>query len=160
EALLHPCFAVLPYEGYVTLAARLNRLTPGDHPKKTFLASTGAEAVENAIKIARSFTRRPAILAFDHAFHGRTLMAMSLTYKASPYRHGLGPFAPEIYRAPFPYEYRSSAPDAAVACLAATRDLVENHIGKDQLAAMIIEPVLGEGGVIPAPPAFLRGLAA
>jgi 4-aminobutyrate aminotransferase/(S)-3-amino-2-methylpropionate transaminase len=149
---------VFLYEGYVTLAARLNRMTPGDHRKKTMLVNSGAEAVENAIKIARSYTRRPAVLAFEHAFHGRTLLAMSLTAKVVPYRHGFGPFAPEIYRAPFPYEYRSSFPDPAEGCLTAARDLVKHHIGADQLAAIVVEPVLGEGGVIPAPPAFLRGL--
>jgi 4-aminobutyrate aminotransferase/(S)-3-amino-2-methylpropionate transaminase len=156
--LLHGSFNVLPYEGYVSLCARLNRITPGDFPKKTFLANSGAEAVENAVKIARAYTRRPAVLAFEHAFHGRTHLAMSLTGKARPYRLGFGPFAPEVYRAPYPLSYRSAAPDPAGACLAAVHDLVLDHIGADQLAAIVVEPVLGEGGVVPAPAAFLRGL--
>jgi 4-aminobutyrate aminotransferase/(S)-3-amino-2-methylpropionate transaminase len=159
-ALLHASFNVLPYEGYVALAARLNRATPGDFPKKTFLANSGAEAVENAVKIARAHTRRQAILAFDHAFHGRTHLAMSLTGKVRPYRWGFGPFAPEVYRAPFPHPYRSAAADPGAECLAAAREIVAHQIGADQLAAVIVEPVLGEGGVIPAPVAFLRGLRA
>ncbi|MFT3769440.1 MAG: 4-aminobutyrate--2-oxoglutarate transaminase [Minicystis sp.] len=157
-SLLHASFNVLPYERYVALCARLNRLVPGDFPKKTFLANSGAEAVENAVKIARAYTKRPAILAFEHAFHGRTYMAMSLTGKARPYRHGFGPFTPEVYRAPYPQLYRSDAMDPAGACLSAVRELVLHHIGADQLAAIVVEPVLGEGGVIPAPKAFLRGL--
>jgi 4-aminobutyrate aminotransferase/(S)-3-amino-2-methylpropionate transaminase len=160
QALLHTCFAVVPYEGYVALSARLNRATPGAFPKKTFLANSGAEAVENAIKIGRAHTERQSVLAFEHAFHGRTYMAMSLTAKARPYRHGFGPLAPEVYRAPFPYAYRSSAPDAAEESLRAVRSLVVDHIGADQLAAIVVEPVLGEGGVVPAPPSFLRGLRA
>jgi len=154
-ALLHASFNVLPYEGYVTLAARLNRATPGNFRKKTFLANSGAEAVENAVKIARAHTKRQAILAFEHAFHGRTYLAMSLTGKVRPYRHGFGPFAPEIYRAPFPH-----APGAADDCLRAVREIVEHQIGADQLAAIVVEPVLGEGGVVPAPVPFLRGLRA
>lgn len=158
-ALLHASFNVLPYEGYVALAARLNALVPGPFPKKTFLANSGAEAVENAVKIARAYTKRPAVLAFDHAFHGRTLMAMTLTAKATPYRHGFGPFAPEVYRTPFPYAYRGED-NVAEACLRAVRAIVKDQIGVDQLAAMVVEPVLGEGGVVPAPPVFLRGLRA
>ncbi len=160
EALLHASFNVLPYEGYVALCARLNRLAPGDFPKKTFLANSGAEAVENAVKIARAYTKRQAVVAFDHAFHGRTHMAMTLTAKATPYRRGFGPFAPEVYRAPFPYAYRSPVPDAAEACLRAVRAIVQDQIGADQVAAIVVEPVLGEGGVVPAPPSFLRGLRA
>jgi 4-aminobutyrate aminotransferase / (S)-3-amino-2-methylpropionate transaminase / 5-aminovalerate transaminase len=155
EALLHASFNVLPYEGYVALAARLNRVTPGDFPKKTFLANSGAEAVENAIKIARAHTRRQAVLAFEHAFHGRTHLAMSLTSKVRPYRHGFGPFAPEVYRAPYPRSLAAAGP-----CLSAVREIIDHQIGPDQLAAIIVEPVLGEGGVIPAPTAFLRGLRA
>lgn len=154
-ALLHASFNVLPYEGYVALATRLNRVTPGDFPKKTFLANSGAEAVENAVKIARAFTRRPAVLAFEHAFHGRTHLAMSLTGKVRPYRHGFGPFAPEVYRAPFPH-----MAGAADACLRAVREIISYQIGSDQLAAIVVEPVLGEGGVVPAPIPFLRGLRA
>jgi 4-aminobutyrate aminotransferase/(S)-3-amino-2-methylpropionate transaminase len=158
--LLHASFNVLPYEGYVALAARLNRRTPGDFAKKTFLANSGAEAVENAVKIARAHTGRRAVLAFEHAFHGRTYLAMSLTAKATPYRRGFGPFAPEVYRAPFPYAYRSPAPDAVGACLRAAREIIEDQIGEGELAAIVVEPVLGEGGVVPAPIPFLRGLRA
>jgi 4-aminobutyrate aminotransferase/(S)-3-amino-2-methylpropionate transaminase len=174
--LLHASFNVLPYEGYVALATRLNALVPGAFPKKTFLANSGAEAVENAVKIARAYTKRQAVLAFEHAFHGRTHMAMSLTSKALPYRHGFGPFAPEVYRAPFPYAYRSEARDSlagetqarasgagddvATACLRSVRAIVEEQLGADQVAAIVVEPVLGEGGVVPAPPTFLRGLRA
>jgi 4-aminobutyrate aminotransferase/(S)-3-amino-2-methylpropionate transaminase len=157
-ALLHASFYALPYEGYVALAARLNRATPGSFAKKTFLANTGAEAVENAVKIARAYTKRQAVIAFEHAFHGRTYMAMTLTGKALPYRRGFGPFAPEVYRAPFPYAYRSAASDACEASLRSVRALIQDQIGSDQVAAIVVEPVLGEGGVVPAPLPFLRHL--
>jgi 4-aminobutyrate aminotransferase/(S)-3-amino-2-methylpropionate transaminase len=156
--LLHGSFNVLPYEGYVTLAARLNHLTPGAFPKKTFFVNSGSEAVENAVKIARAFTKRQAVLAFEHAFHGRTYIAMSLTGKVKPYRHGFGPLAPEVYRAPYPNPYRAGCEDASEACLRAVHEVVAHQIGADQLAAIVVEPVLGEGGVVPAPTAFLRGL--
>jgi 4-aminobutyrate aminotransferase/(S)-3-amino-2-methylpropionate transaminase len=156
--LLHASFYAMPYEGYLALAARLNRVTPGRFAKKTFLANTGAEAVENAVKIARTYTKRQAIVAFEHAFHGRTYMAMTLTGKAIPYRRGFAPFAPEVYRAPFPYAYRSEVPDACEASLRAVRVLIEDQIGADQVAAIVVEPVLGEGGVVPAPRPFLPAL--
>lgn len=154
-ALLHGSFNVTPHPSYVALATRLNDITPGDFPKKTFFVNSGAEAVENAVKIARAFTRRQSVLAFEHAFHGRTYMAMSLTGKVKPYRHGFGPLAPEIYRAPYPHPG-----DDPERCLRAVREVVTQQIGADQLAAIVVEPVLGEGGVVPAPTSFLRGLRA
>jgi 4-aminobutyrate aminotransferase/(S)-3-amino-2-methylpropionate transaminase len=158
ERFLHTSFNVVPYEGYVALAERLNRLVPGRGPKKTFLANSGAEAVENAVKIARAHTRRQGVVCFDHAFHGRTFMAMSLTSKAV-YRQGFAPYCGEVYRAPFPYAYRSPEPDAGAWAFGAFRDLVLNHMGKDNLAAVILEPVLGEGGFVDAPAGFVRDLA-
>jgi 4-aminobutyrate aminotransferase/(S)-3-amino-2-methylpropionate transaminase len=156
---LHTSFNTVPYEGYVALSERLNRLAPGRGPKKTFLANSGAEAVENAVKIARAHTGRQAVVCFDHAFHGRTYLAMSMTAKHG-YRHGFAPFCPEIYRSPFPYAYRSPEPDAAAWAFRAFRELALHHIGVDDLAAVIIEPVAGEGGFIDAPVPFLRALSA
>ncbi len=155
--LLHSSINVVPYEGYVALAERLNRLTPGDFPKKTFLASTGAEAVENAVKIARAFTGRQAVVGFDHAFHGRTFLALSLTSKLA-YRSGFAPFAPEVYRAPFPYAYRSPDPDVTGFAFRALDDLVTHHIGRKNVAAILLEPVAGEGGFIDVPGDYLRRL--
>jgi 4-aminobutyrate aminotransferase / (S)-3-amino-2-methylpropionate transaminase / 5-aminovalerate transaminase len=157
--LLHSSINVVPYEGYVTLAERLNRITPGDFPKKTFLANSGAEAVENAVKIARAFTGRQAVVCFDHAFHGRTQLALTLTSKLG-YRSGFAPFAPEVYRAPFPYAYRTEAADVTEAAFHAFDELVTHHIGRKNVAAVIIEPVLGEGGFIDAPGEYLRRLRA
>src|SRR3954447_21410720 len=108
EAFTHTCFQVTPYEGYLEVCETLNRLTPGDHPKRSFLVNSGAEAVENAVKVARAATGRPAVVAFDHGFHGRTLMGMTLTGKVMPYKQGFGPFAPEVYRAPYSYPYRGT----------------------------------------------------
>ncbi len=155
ERFTHTCFQVAMYESYLRLAERLNGLAPGDDPKKTILLTTGAEAVENAIKIARVATRRPAIIAFTHSFHGRTLLGLSLTGKATAYRQEFGPFAPEIYHTPFPYEYRGWDCGRAIEAL---RDLFETQVTPDQVAAIIIEPVLGEGGFVPASPDFLREL--
>lgn len=157
--LLHASFNVVPYEGYVALAERLNRLTPGDFPKKTFLANSGAEAVENAVKIARAFTGRQAVVCFDHAFHGRTQLALTLTAKLG-YRSGFAPFAPEVYRAPFPYAYRCPEGEGNVteASFRAFDELVTHHVGRKNTAAVIIEPVLGEGGFIDAPGDYLRRL--
>src|SRR5262249_47630071 len=135
--LLHSCFAVVPYEGYVALAERLCRITPGDFPKKAFLVNSGAEAVENAVKIARAYTGRQAIVCFTHAFHGRTQLALTLTAKLA-YRNGYAPFAPEVYRAPYPYAYRGHDADASFRAL---DDLVTNHIGRKHVAAILIEPV-------------------
>ncbi len=159
----HLCFAVGMHPGYIELAERLNALAPGDTPKKTFLANSGAEAVENAVKIARTYTGRPGIVAFTHAFHGRTYMAFSLTGKANPYKVGFGLRAAEVYRAPYPYHFRNpwgarTEEETGEAALSVLRDLVEVTIGASEVAAFIIEPIAGEGGFIPAPGNFLRGL--
>lgn len=158
ERVLHSSFNVLPHESYVRLAERLNRAAPGSFAKKSFLVNSGAEAVENAVKIARAFTKRQGVICFDHAFHGRTYMAMTLTSKAKPYKAGFSPLAPEVYRAPFPYAYRSPAEDASTYCLDYLKEMVHHQIGRENVAAVIIEPVLGEGGYVEAPAAFLRGL--
>ncbi len=162
KAHLHLGFNVTPYESYVELAEKLNRVTPGSFKKKTFLANSGSEAVENAIKIARSYTGRPAIIGFEHAFHGRTYLAMTLTHKVKPYKERFAPFVPEIYRAPFPYVYRwkpsTDADTVAQECYEAFEELVCTQVSPKQVAAVIIEPVLGEGGIVPAPPLFLKKL--
>ncbi len=155
ERLIHSCFQVGMYESYLRLAEQLNILAPGAAPKKTILLTTGAEAVENAIKIARSATHRPAVIAFTHSFHGRTLLGLSLTGKATAYRQAFGPYAPEIYHAPFPYVYRDWSTERA---LEALRELFQTQVTPDQVAAVIIEPVLGEGGFIPVPFEFMREL--
>lgn len=159
----HLCFAVGMHESYVQVAEALGRIAPGPSPKKTFLVNSGAEAVENAVKIARVATRRQGIVAFTHAFHGRTHMALSLTGKAVPYKAGFAPRAAEIYRAPFPYVFRNPfglRDEAAVAdaFLAQLKDLVKTTIGETEVAAFVLEPVAGEGGFIPAPERYLRGL--
>jgi 4-aminobutyrate aminotransferase/(S)-3-amino-2-methylpropionate transaminase len=158
----HVCFQVATYEPYVALAERLNALVPGPGPKKTLLVNTGAEAVENAIKIARSATGRPAVVAFEHAFHGRTLLGLTLTGKVHPYKTGFGPFAPEVYRLPYPYCFRCSSRGDSC-CQAspgwfATR--LSTLVAPETIAAVLIEPVAGEGGFVPAPPEMLRALAA
>jgi 4-aminobutyrate aminotransferase/(S)-3-amino-2-methylpropionate transaminase len=160
----HSCFHVTANEPYIELAERLNALTPGDHPKKTMFANSGAEAVENAVKIARYATGRSAIVTFDHAFHGRTLLAMSLTAKVMPYKQGMGPFAPEIYRLPFPYPYRwiggATDPEAVTReALAYATDEMHKHIGEANVAAVILEPIQGEGGFIVPTPGFVKGIA-
>lgn len=154
----HTCFMVSPYEGYVAVAERLNALTPGDHAKKSALFNSGAEAVENAIKIARKHTGRAAVVAFDHAYHGRTSLTMALTAKSMPYKSGFGPFSPEVYRAPVSYPLRDSlsGPDAAAKAIAT----IEKQVGAENLAAVIIEPILGEGGFIVPADGFLPALAA
>ena len=153
---LHTCFMVSPYEGYVLLAEELNRLTPGDFPKKTMLVNSGAEAVENAIKIARAYTGRPAIIAFEDAFHGRTLLTMSLTSKNAPYKSGFGPFAPEIYRLPYAYCYRCSYnlthPECRLHCAERLEDYFLRYVAAESVAAVIFEPILGEGGFVVPPP--------
>ena len=160
---LHLSFNVTAYESYVRLAQKLNQLTPGKFAKKTFLVNTGAEAVENAVKIARVHTGRQAVICFDHAFHGRTYMAMSLTAKVKPYRYGFGPFNPEIYRVPFPYAYRwpsiSDVERVSEECFKRFEEVVTTQVGVGHTAAVIIEPVLGEGGFVPAPVSFLRKLS-
>jgi 4-aminobutyrate aminotransferase/(S)-3-amino-2-methylpropionate transaminase len=155
----HTCFTVTGYEGYVAVAELLNELTPGDHEKRTALFNSGAEAVENAVKIARSFTGKQAVVAFDHAYHGRTNLTMALTAKSMPYKSGFGPFAPEVYRAPVSYPFRDgnlSGPAAAARAISQ----IEKQIGAANLAAVIIEPILGEGGFILPAPGFLAAIAA
>ncbi|MEL5992160.1 4-aminobutyrate--2-oxoglutarate transaminase [Microbacterium phosphatis] len=152
----HTCFMVSPYESYVAVAEALNRLTPGDHEKKSALFNSGAEAVENAIKIARKHTGRQAVVAFDHGYHGRTNLTMALTAKTMPYKHGFGPFAPEVYRAPLSYPFRDGLSGAEAAKRAIT--MIEKQIGGDQVAAIIIEPIQGEGGFIVPADGFLPAL--
>lgn len=149
----HTCFMISPYESYIEVAEALNRLTPGDHEKKSALFNSGAEAVENAIKVARRFTNKSAVVTFDHAYHGRTSLTMALTAKAAPYKTGFGPFPSEIYRVPASYPYRDglSGPDAAARAIS----IIEKQIGADQLAAVIIEPIQGEGGFIVPADGFL-----
>lgn len=159
----HTCFTVTPYESYVAVCEALNRVTPGEHAKKSFLVNSGAEAVENAVKIARVATGRPAVVTFDHAFHGRTLLAMSLTAKVAPYKVG-GPFAPEVYRLPFAYPYRcpTGGPDeagCAASCLAYAIEAMDRTIGPGNIAAVLLEPVQGEGGVVVPAAGFLPGIA-
>ena len=159
----HTCFHVTANEPYIELAERLNALMPGDTAKKTMFVNSGAEAVENAVKIARRATGRSAVVTFDHAFHGRTLLAMSLTAKVMPYKQGFGPFAPEIYRLPFAYPYRcptgGSPDDCASGCLAYAVDEMHKHIGEDNIAAVILEPIQGEGGFVVPAPGFVKGIA-
>ena len=159
----HTCFHVTANEPYIELAERLNALTPGGHAKKTMFANSGAEAVENAVKIARRHTGREAVVVFDHAFHGRTLLAMSLTAKVMPYKQGMGPFAPEVYRLPLAYPYRcptGGTPETcAASCLAYALDEMHKHIGEENIAAILIEPIQGEGGFIVPAPGFIEGLA-
>ena len=158
-AFTHTCFMVTPYEGYVAVAEALNRLTPGNHEKRTALFNSGAEAVENAVKIARTFTGRPAVAVFDHAYHGRTNLTMAMTAKSMPYKHGFGPFASEVYRAPLSYPFRDGDLDGATAAARAI-DVVEKQVGAANLAAVVIEPIQGEGGFIEPAPGFLPALAA
>ena len=155
--LSHACFQVTPYENYVALAERLNDLAPGPGPWKTIFLTTGAEAVENAVKIARYHTGRPAVIAFGGGFHGRTLACISLTGKVHPYKAGFGPMLPDIYHVPFPMEYHGIS---VAASLAAIEHLFKHDVDAQRVAALIIEPVQGEGGFYIAPPAFLRELRA
>jgi 4-aminobutyrate aminotransferase/(S)-3-amino-2-methylpropionate transaminase len=151
----HTDFTIVPYETYVALAERLCELAPVRQPAKAAFFNAGTEAIENAIKFARSYTKRPAVVAFEGGFHGRTLLALSLTSKTHPYKAGLGPFAPEVYRVPFPNAYRG--PSAAEALQALERALV-TQVAAESVAAIVIEPVQGEGGFVVAPPEFLQGV--
>ncbi len=153
----HTCFQVAMYEPYVRVAEELNRRAPGRSRKKTLLLSTGAEATENAVKIAREHTRRPAIVAFTHGYHGRTLLALSMTGKNEPYKQHFGPFCAEIYHTPFPYEHHGVTTARA---LEAIDELFAAVVAPERVAAIIVEPVLGEGGFVPAPMDFLRELRA
>src|SRR5262245_19602248 len=158
EKMTHTCFSVAPYEVYVALAEKLNALTPGAFPKKTMLANSGAEALENAVKIARHSTGREAVVVFEHAFHGRTLFTLSMKSKVRPYKFGFGPFAPEIYRLPFPYEYRGHfiSPERTEQAL---DEFFRTQVAPEKVACVVIELVLGEGGFIVAPKAFVDILA-
>jgi 4-aminobutyrate aminotransferase/(S)-3-amino-2-methylpropionate transaminase len=157
----HTCFMVTPYEGYVEVCEELARRTPGDHDKRSILVNSGAEAVENAVKIARHATGRQAVVAFDHAYHGRTNLTMALTAKSMPYKHRFGPFSGEVYRVPMAYPLRW--PGGPERCAAEALDvitgLIHTQVGEQNTAAVIIEPIQGEGGFIVPPPGFLRGLA-
>ena len=162
DRYLHTCFHVAMYEPYVALAERLNEITPGDFPKKTMLVNSGAEAVENAVKIARAATGRKAVITFEHAFHGRTLLGLSLTSKVDPYKVAFGPFAPEVYRVPYPYPYRCPQKHSGTCTahvIATIEEAFRVQVDADDVAAVIIEPVTGEGGFIVPPPDFLPALA-
>ncbi|MEV6521384.1 4-aminobutyrate--2-oxoglutarate transaminase [Longispora sp. NPDC051575] len=156
----HTCFMVAPYESYVAVCEQLNALTPGTFEKRSALFNSGAEAVENAVKIARHVTGRPAVVVFDHAYHGRTNLTMALTSKAMPYKHRFGPFAPEVYRVPMSYPFRDGL-DGLDGPAAAARaiDVICKQVGADNVAAVLIEPVQGEGGFIVPAPGFLPALA-
>src|SRR5450432_662665 len=160
QNFLHTCVQVTPYESYIRLAERMNKITPGDFPKKTFFLNSGAEAVENAIKIARAHTGRSGVIAFEDAFHGRTMMALALTSKTHPYKAGFAPFPGEVYRIPYAYCYRCSYslqyPSCDVFCARHLEDTFRRVVASEDVAAVIVEPVLGEGGFVTPPPEFLR----
>ena len=156
-AFTHTCFMVTPYLGYVEVAEALNRLTPGDHEKRSALFNSGSEAVENAVKIARTYTKKTGVVVFDHAFHGRTNLTMSMTAKNMPYKNGFGPFASDVYRAPLSYPYRDGDTDGATAAARAI-DVIEKQVGAANLAAVVIEPIQGEGGFIVPAEGFLPAI--
>jgi len=155
----HTCFMVTPYSGYVEVCEALNRLTPGDHVKRSALFNSGAEAVENAVKIARAYTKRQAVVVFDHGYHGRTNLTMALTAKNMPYKQSFGPFAPEVYRMPMSYPFRDGPHSGAEVASWATSKM-EKEIGGANIAAIVIEPIQGEGGFIVPAPGFLPALKA
>ncbi|WP_329107550.1 4-aminobutyrate--2-oxoglutarate transaminase [Micromonospora sp. NBC_01699] len=157
ERFTHTCFMVAPYESYVAVCEQLNTLTPGTYEKRSALFNSGAEAVENAVKIARHATGRPAVVVFDHAYHGRTNLTMALTAKNMPYKHRFGPFAGEIYRVPMSYPLRDGGLTGAVAAANAI-ELIEKQVGADNVAALLIEPIQGEGGFVVPAPGFLPAL--
>lgn len=163
ERFTHACFSVTPYESYVALAERLIRLTPGAFPKKALFLNTGAEAVENAVKIARHATGRPGVLVFEDAFHGRTLLALSMTSKVRPYKAGFGPFVAGVHRVPYAYCYRCplrlEPGTCAVACAGLVEDHFKRHADPASIAAVVVEPVLGEGGFVVPPREFLPRVA-
>ncbi len=163
DRFLHTCFYVTEYEPYIELAEKLNALVPGDFEKRSIFINSGAEAVENAVKIARSYTGRPAVIAFENAFHGRTMLGMSLTSKTDPYKKNFGPFVPEIYRVPAPYPYRCpSGKDCSGGCQGDCFNAIEkafvSYVHPSSVAAIIVEPVSGEGGFLPFPDFYLRQL--
>ena len=156
DKFLHVCFSVTPYEGYIAVAEKLNALTPGRFAKKTLLVNSGAEAIENAVKIARAFTKKPAVICFEDAFHGRTLLSMSLTSKTHPYKAGFEPFASDIYRIPFAYPYRNAAGTSSATFAHLLEDAFKRVVAPESVAALIVEPVLGEGGFIVPPKDYFR----
>jgi len=162
DKFLHTCVQVTPYEGYIRLAERMNEVTPGKFPKKTLFVNSGAEAVENAVKIARAYTKRPAIVAFEDAFHGRTMMTLALTSKTHPYKAGFAPFPGDVYRVPFAYCYRCSYnlkyPECDLYCARHLEDTFKRVVANEEVAAVIAEPVMGEGGFIAPPPDYFRVL--
>jgi len=164
DKYIHTCFHVSMYDSYVKLAEKLNELTPGNFPKMSLMLNSGAEAVENAIKIARYATERQAIISFENAFHGRTLLAMSLTSKVKPYKYSFGPFAPEIYRIPFAYCYRCpfglDYPNCQTACADYLEEYFISNVAAETTAAVIAEPIQGEGGFITPPPEYFKKLKA
>ncbi|RSM96635.1 4-aminobutyrate--2-oxoglutarate transaminase [Nonomuraea sp. WAC 01424] len=157
----HTCFMVTPYESYVQVCEKLNELTPGDHEKRTFLVNSGAEAVENAVKVARSATGRQAVVVFDHGYHGRTLLSMTMTAKNMPYKQGFGPYAPEVYRVPLAYPFRwpTGAENCAEEAAAQAIDQINKQVGAENVAAVVIEPIAGEGGFIVPARGFLPRIA-
>src|SRR3954447_19664048 len=159
-AFTHSCFMVSPYEGYIAVCEELARLTPGDHEKRSALFNSGAEAVENAVKIARHATGRQAVVVFDHAYHGRTNLTMALTAKNMPYKHRFGPFAPEIYRVPMSYPFRDTAGIKGEDAAARAIDQLEKQVGAENLACVGVEPILGEGGFVVPAEGFLPAIAA
>jgi len=160
RAFTHTCFMVTPYDAYVDVCERLAELTPGSHDKKSVLLNSGAEAVENAVKIARRYTGRDAVVVFDHAYHGRTNLTMAMTAKNMPYKAGFGPFAGEVYRAPVSYPFRDPAGLSGEAAAERAIDVVEKQVGAANVACLVIEPILGEGGFVVPAPGFLPRLAA
>jgi 4-aminobutyrate aminotransferase/(S)-3-amino-2-methylpropionate transaminase len=159
RAFTHTCFMVTPYDGYVDVAEKLAELTPGDHDKKSALLNSGAEAVENAVKIARAHTGRSAVGVVDHAYHGRTNLTMAMTSKSMPYKHGFGPFAGEVYRAPMSYPFRETTTVDGVTAADRAIDVLEKQVGATNLACLVIEPILGEGGFVVPADGFLPRLA-
>jgi len=159
ERFTHTCFMVTPYESYLAVCEELARVNPGEHDKRSALFNSGAEAVENAVKVARHATGRAAVAVFDHAYHGRTNLTMALTAKAMPYKHRFGPFAPEIYRVPTSYPFRDPAGMSGAQAAARALAVIEAQVGADQLACVVIEPIQGEGGFIVPAPGFLPAIA-
>lgn len=161
QAFTHTCFTVAPYMNYIEVCEKLNAITPGTHKKKSLLVNSGAEAVENAVKIARHYTKRPAIVVFEHSYHGRTNLTMALTAKNMPYKEGFGPFAPEIYRVPMPYSFHWVGDQATIAhdAIELVTHKIDKEIGAHNVAAILIEPIQGEGGFIVPPKGFMPALA-
>jgi 4-aminobutyrate aminotransferase/(S)-3-amino-2-methylpropionate transaminase len=161
QAFTHTCFTVAPYMNYIEVCEKLNAMTPGSHKKKSLLVNSGAEAVENAVKIARHYTKRPAVVVFEHSYHGRTNLTMALTAKNMPYKEGFGPFAPEIYRVPMPYSFHWVGNQATIAedAIEMVTHKIDKEIGAHNVAAILIEPIQGEGGFIVPPKGFLPALA-